>query len=434
MRGFFGLAVATLASLVAQSVADPTVARPGGIDDIIITEDNTINSTTAAGQFKVNAAQVGTLPISVINNFDGGMYMYITGRDSSGIPCILGANGQFVYPQADGTGVPIEINANIALPLNGVGQTTQVTLPQALTSARIWFARGQLKFYTVKDGNGVSAIVEPSAANPADPSAGVEWGFIEFNYDGTTIYANISFVDFVGLPLGMGLTLSTGEQQIVQGLQAGSVSNICNNVIQQKNADGQIWDQLCVVSSSGQALRILSPNLYVSANPTGFSGYYDNYVNQVWSQYTNQDLTVNTQTGYGNVACRVSGDQLTCAGDNRAYPKPTTADIWGCNTGPFAIIDTDNDIHRAVVPRLCAAFTRSTLLLAGGNVQPSLGQSSYYTTSPTSHYSRIVHNYETNGIGYAFSYDDVNPDGQNAAGVVAGSNPTNLKVTVGSWS
>ncbi|KAJ8129238.1 hypothetical protein O1611_g4395 [Lasiodiplodia mahajangana] len=434
MRNLFGLAAAILAGFIAQSVADPTVAHPGGIDDIIITEDNILNSTTTDKQFKINAAQAGALPISVTNNFDGGMYMYITGRDSSGVPCLLGANGQFVYPQADNTGVPIEIVANIALPLNGVGQTTQVTLPQALISARIWFARGQLKFYTVKDGNGVSAIVEPSAANPADPSAGIQWGFIEFNYDGTTIYANISYVDFVGLPLGMGLTLSTGEQQIVQGLQAGSASNICTNVIQQKAVDGQIWDQLCVVSSSGQALRILSPNLYASANPTAFSGYYDNYVNQVWSQYTNQDLTINTQTGNGNVACRVSGDQLTCAGDNRAYPKPTTADIWGCNSGPFAIIDSDNDIHRAVVPRLCAAFTRSTLLLAGGNVQPSLGQSSYYTVSPTSHYSRIVHNYETNGLGYAFSYDDVNPDGQNAAGVVAGSNPTNLKVTVGSWS
>ncbi|KAI0871219.1 glycoside hydrolase family 64 protein [Hypoxylon argillaceum] len=434
MRGFLGLAAAVWASFIVQSVADPTVARPGGIDDIIITNDNILNSTTTVKESKVNAVQAGTLPISVVNNFDSGMYVYITGRDSSGVPCLLGANGQFVYPQADNTGVPLEIVANIAFPLSGVGQTTQITLPQALSSARIWVAHGQLKFYTVKDSAGVSALVEPSAANPVDPSSGVQWGFIEFSYDGATIYANISFVDFVGIPLGMGLTLSTGAQQIIPGLQAGSVNNICNNVKQQKSVDGQIWDQLCVVSSSGQALRVLAPNLYVSANPTGFSGYYDDYVNQVWTQYTNQDLTINTQTDSGNVACRVSNNQLTCAGDNRAYPKPTTADIWGCNTGPFAILDSDNDIHRAVVPRLCAAFTRSELLLAGGNVQPSLDQASYYTVSPTSHYSRIVHTYETNGLGYAFSYDDVNPDGQNAAGVVAGSDPTSLKVTVGGWS
>lgn len=437
MRGLFGLAVATLACLVAQSAAGPTIAHPGGVDDIIITEDNILNSTTVR-EFKTaftsSAARSGPLPISIVNNFGGGMYMYVTGRDSAGTPCLLGANGQYVYPQADGTGVPKEIVANIALPLGGQGSTTQFTLPQALISARIWFARGQLKFYTVRDGNGVSAVVEPSSANPADPSAGVEWGFIEFNYDGTTIYANISFVDFVGLPLGMGLTLATGEQQIVKGLQAGALNNICNGVKDQARADGVIWDRLCVTDGSGQALRVLSPNLYLSANPGAFAGYYGNYVDQVWNQYTNQDLIINTQTGAGNVACRVSNGQLNCNGDNRAYPKPTVGDIWGCNSGPFAIIGSDNDIHRAVVPRLCAAFTRSTLLLAGGNVQPSLGQNSYYTVNPTSHYSRIVHQFETDGIGYAFSYDDVNPDGQNAAGVVAGPNPTNLKITVGSWS
>jgi hypothetical protein len=433
MRGLFGLAAAVLASFVAQSAADPTVAHPGGVHDIIITEENILNSTNIRS--KINAAQANTpLPISVVNNFDGGMYMYVTGRDTSGRPCLLGANGQFVYPQADGTGVPKEINLNVALPLSGKGQNTQITLSGALISARIWFSRGQLKFYTVIDGNGVAAIVEPSAANPSDPSAGVEWGFIEFNYDGTTIYANISYVDFVGLPLGMGLTLSNGQSQIVPGLQPGAVDGICNGVKQQSQADGQAWDQTCTTSLSGQALRVLSPNLYVSANPGKFGNYYDNYVNQVWNQYTNQDLIINTQVEAGKVACRVSNNQLNCQGDNRAYPKPTTADIWGCNSGPFAIIASDNSVHRAVVPRLCAAFTRSTLLLSGGNVQPQLPASSYYTVSPTSHYSRIVHIYETNSLGYAFSYDDVNPDGQNAAGVVAGSNPTNLKVTVGGWS
>ncbi|KAI1733771.1 glycoside hydrolase family 64 protein [Xylaria scruposa] len=439
MRGFIGLAAATLASFFTQALADPTVARPGGVDDIVITKDNILNSTTSRefkteSAFKINAAQAGAFPINILNNFGTGMYVYISGKDASNVPVLLGTNGQYVYPQADNTGVPKQITANVAFQLNAQGQNTQIILPQALISARIWFAQGQLKFYTVKDGNGVSAIVEPSAANPADPSAGIQWGFIEFNYDGTTIYANISFVDFVGIPLGMGLTLANGQSQIVQGLQGGAVNNICNGVKSQASADGQIWDRLCTVSSSGKALRVLAPNLYTSANAGAFNGYYDNYVNQVWSKYTSQDLTINTQAAAGNVACRVSNNQLSCAGDNRAYPKPTTADIWGCNSGPFAIIGSDNDVHRAVVPRLCAAFTRTTLLLAGGNVQPSLGQSSYYTMNPTSHYSRIVHNYEVGGLGYAFSYDDVNPSGQNAAGVVAGANPTNLKITVGGWS
>ncbi|KAI2634071.1 glycoside hydrolase family 64 protein [Xylaria nigripes] len=432
MRGFFGIVAAALVGLVMQSTAGPTVARPGDADDIVFTKENTINSTVISPPMQ-NISQAG-LPISVTNNFGSGMFMYVTGTDSSGKPCLLGANGQYIYPQADGTGVPKEIVANIALPLGAQGQTTTVKLPGPLISARIWFAQGQLKFFTVKDGNGASAIVEPSGVNPSDPSSAILWGFIEFNFDGTTIFANISYVDFVGLSLGMSLTLASGQSQTVKGLVEGAVAKICEEVKKQAGADGQPWDELCVTSSSGEALRVLSPNLFVSANPSKFSSYYDDYVNQVWNQYSGQDLTINTQVDAGNVACRVNNNQFTCAGDNRSYPKPTTLDIWGCNTGPFAIAGGDNGIHRAVVPRLCAAFTRSTLLVDGGNVQPSLGPDNYYNVNPTNHYSRIVHMYETDNIGYAFSYDDVNPDGQNAGGVVSGNNPTNLKVTVGNWS
>ncbi|KAI1432247.1 glycoside hydrolase family 64 protein [Xylaria sp. CBS 124048] len=431
MRGFFGFAVAALAGLVVQCAADATIARPGGVDDLVITKDNTLNKTMA--RFKLANVQSGTLPISVMNNFGDGMNMYLTGLDRAGTPCLLGANGQYVYPQAT-SGNPQEIKSNIAIPLGGHGSMNKITLPGPLISARIWFAKGHLTFYTVKDGNGVPAIVEPSAVNAADPSADILWGFIEFNYDGTTIYANISYVDFVGLSLGMGLTLGTGETQIVKGLEPGAVESICNGVKKQADADGQPWDKLCVATSSGEALRVVSPNLYVSANEAAFEKYYTEYVNQVWTKYASEDLIINTQAGPGKVACRAMGNQMTCAGDNRTYTKPTTEDIWGCNSGPFAILPGDSQVHSAVVPRLCAAFDRSTLLLDGGNVQPALGAESYYTIEPTNHYSRIVHIYETNNVGYAFSYDDVNPDGQNAAGVVSGPNPTNLKVTVGGWS
>ncbi|KAI1362973.1 glycoside hydrolase family 64 protein [Xylaria arbuscula] len=440
MRGILALAAATLAGFVGQAFADPTVAHAGGVDDIIITKDNILNSTTVRG-YKIGSisrikgsAQAGAFPIEVHNNFGDGMYMYITGRDTSGAPVLLGPDGSYVYPQADDTGVPLEITSNIAIPMAAQGQSTTITLPQALISARIYLAHGNLKFYTVKDGNGVSAIVEPSAANPADPSANIQWGFIEFNYDGTFVFANISFVDFVGIPLGMGITLATGETQTVEGLMSGAVNNICSGLKAQTAADGSIWDRLCTTDGSGAALRVLAPNLYESGQPGQFGTYYDDYINQVWSKYTNEDLTINTQTAAGNVACRVSGDQLNCAGDNRAYPKPTIGDIWGCNSGPFAIIGSDNAVHAAVVPRLCAAFYRSTLLLDGGNLQPGLSASSYYTVNPTSHYGRLVHQYEVNSLGYAFSYDDVNPDGENVAGTVSGNNPTLMKVTVGGWS
>ena len=67
----------------------------------------------------------------------------------------------------------------------------------------------------------------------------------------------------------------------------------------------------------------------------------------------------------------------------------------------------------------------------GGNIQPGLGATSYYQSAPTNWYSAFVHQNEVDGKGYAFSYDDVNPEGENQSGVVADSNPQVLTVVVG---
>ncbi|KAI2631147.1 glycoside hydrolase family 64 protein [Xylaria nigripes] len=436
MRGLFGLAAAA-AAFVVGSLAHPLVANPGTVNNIVITKENTLNSTS-----RIQAVQADNkLKLEIVNNFSSEpMYLYITGQDKNGVACFVDSSGKFYYPNAGGSAVPKPIEGSIATALGQKGSTTIVTIPDFLISSRIWVSEGKLQFNTVADAIGGSAIVEPSVSNPQDPSASVKWGFVEFNWSDEQIYANISYVDWVGLSMGMGLTLASGETQVVRGLKASAVENICQDLKTQHSKDHAGWDSLCVVSnntntsSSGEVLRVLSPNLYLADHIEWQSNYYTNYIDQVWKKYTTTDLTINTQTGAGKVACRVSGNQMTCIGDNRSYPKPTIVDIYGCNSGPFAIIGSDNDIHRAVVPRLCAAFQRSTFLLSGGNVQPSLPASKYYAADPTNHYSRIVHKYEQNGLGYAFSYDDVNPGGENAAGTVAGANPTSLKVTVGAWS
>ncbi|KAI1768400.1 glycoside hydrolase family 64 protein [Hypoxylon sp. FL1150] len=435
MRAFFNLAVAAATTFITQTIAAPLpiVVQPGTVGDIVITSDNTVNGTHAAV-----TATTGSNPltISLVNNFAGGsLNAYVSGLDVNGLVVMLGSDGAWYYPDPAGSSVPVAVDAGVAHAMNAEGQTTEITIPDYLSSGRIWVAEGDLQFFTVAAADGSAQLVEPSAANPSDPSAAVNWGFVEFtNTEAGGIYANISFVDFVGLVFGMTLTLSSGEVQTVQGLQQNAVSTICSDLKTQAAADGQPWDKLCVEDSSGNPLRILNPNLYLSIDATAFSGYYDSYIDQVWTQYTNEDLTIDTQTDAGEVACRVSGDELTCAGDNRAYAKPTIIDIFGCNSGPFGSQSTDNAVHLAVIPRLCAAFYRTTLLLDGGNVQPSLNSSYYYTENPTSHYSRLVHKYETDGKGYAFSFDDVNPAGENEAGVVSGLNPTVMELTVGGFS
>lgn len=436
MSRFLHLLLAFSTFFLAAIAAPVVTVEPGdATHGLKITKENTVNATAPAPitngtRFRVNAVN-GQLPLSFVNNFPGGaINAYVTGLDSSNRLVLLKSDGTFYYPSATNSGVPQEITENCAIPLGGQGSTTQITTPGYISSARIWFAEGTLKFYVVQGGSGPS-LVEPSAVNPNDPSASVNWGFVELTYNSGGLYANISYVDFLGLILGMSLTGSDGSTQGARGLKTGSVQSVCQALQAQQQQDGFPWGDLCQADSNGNMLRVLAPTDYISAQNSAFSTYWNSYVDQVWSTYSSQPLYINTQGSAGTVSCQVSGDQLQCAGDNRGYSKPTASDIFGCNSGPFAIQGGDNGVHAAVVPRLCAAFHRSTLLLSGGNTQPSLDSSHYYGQEPTNYYSKFIHQYELDGKGYAFSYDDVNPDGENQSGTVATGNPQLLTIYIG---
>ncbi|KAL1968357.1 hypothetical protein VTN77DRAFT_1886 [Rasamsonia byssochlamydoides] len=429
--------VAALSFLVSQTLAVPIEIQPGNSHDLIISSVNTVNGTSAgSGNGTTSAGPQSSAPLhlSIVNNFSGGsINAYVTGTDIHNNTIFLQPDGTFYYPDATTSTNPQQVNANIAIPIGPKGSTTKITLPDYISAGRVWFAEGDLTFFVVAAPGGGISLVEPSAVNPKDPSADINWGFVELTYTAEGgLYANISYVDFVGLILGMSLTTTDGSgTQTAKGLQPDAVKSICSALKQQAASDGQPWDQLCVTDSNGNELRVLSPTDYISLNPTAFQDYWTDYVDKVWTKYSSQSLTINTQASPGYVSCNVTGDVLACAGDNRNYQKPTAVDIFGCNSGPFTVLKTDNTVHAAVVPRLCAAFDRSTLLMPGGNMQPSLNATAYYTTSPTNYYSKFVHQYEIDGKGYAFAYDDVNPTGANEAGVVSSANPNVLTVTIG---
>jgi len=430
------LALAATTALIGGSIAFPIVVSPGDAGNVQITSNNTVNAT-AVPVVNVAAVNTGALPLSFVNNLAGGaVNAYVTGLDVNNQLVMLQPNGQWYYPTCDSSsGVPQAVTGDVAIPLGAKGSTIKITLPGGISAGRVWFAEGTLQFFVVEGASGPS-LVEPSAVNPSDPSADVNWGFVELtNTAEGGLYANISYVDFVGLILGMSLTDTAGNVQTAYGLSSNAVASLCEDLKTQSASDRQAWSDLCVTSSStGQPLRVLAPTDYVSINPSAFVGYWDSYISSVWSYYTTNKLTVNTQASAGNVDCTVdtSTNLMTCAGDNRGYAQPTTEDIFGCNSGPFAIESTDNDVHVAVVPRLCAAFHRSTYMSTGGDIQPGPAITEYYLQGPTNWYSAFVHKYEVDGKGYAFSYDDVTADASvNESGEVSCSSPAVLEVTIG---
>ncbi|KAH8172237.1 beta-1,3-glucanase domain-containing protein [Sarocladium implicatum] len=436
-----------LAALAGLAMAAPkpnnkgfTIIKPGKVEDVIIGGDNTLNGTYHKDKgFRMKVADVDakaapTLDIEIVNNHGGGaVNMYIQALDPNDRIVFLGADGNLIYPSSGGSAVPVEIKENLAIPLPGKGGSKKVTLPMALHSGRIYFAEGTLSFFMVIAGGGKDGLVQPSIKNLQDPSAGVNYGFSEFTLTPEgVIWTNISFVDFVGLVISAYLKNKDGSAQEVIGLPGNSVPAICNDLVTQGQRDGKKWAAHCIARPDGSPLRVVSPEAFKSIDPSAFAGYYEEYVDQVWDRFRNEDLIIDTQAPPGDVRCRVKGDTLECDGDNRGYAKPTTEDIWGCNSGPFEILGGDNDIHRPVVPRLCAALYRTTMLLAGGERQPSLGPEKYYKNDPTSHYGRILHERHVDGKGYAFSYDDVHPAGYpDTAGLMSSGNAEVLRFTVG---
>lgn len=394
----------------AWAARGPLVVKAGGVKDVKVTKYNTLNATTtvpAPQVWQLNSGSAGRLNLSVTNNLaSDNVNVYVTGLDANGALVMLAPSGQWYYLPATNASTPQPVTANVATPLGAQGTTTNITLPGYIQAGRIWFADGELKFFTVNGGSG-PALVEPSAVNPSDPSAEVNWGFVELTWGaGVGIYANISYVDFVGLPLGMKIVNSAGDIQSANGVTATAVASICAELIDQADEDGQPWDRMCMVDANGTPLRALSPTQYLTINGSAWQNYWSDYIDQVWTYYSNHSLTINTQAAAGYVNCSVpkNSTQLICAGDNRGYNKPTPTDLFGCNGGPFGILDGDNAVHYAVVPRLCAAFHRTTaLMLPGGTVQPGLSSEYFYESNPTNHYSRIVHEYEVDGKGYAFA-------------------------------
>ena len=365
-----------------------------------------------------------TLNISLQNQTTSNtVYAYVTGLalQRNNALFLLQSDGTSSYFPTQPPSIGSPLAQNCAIALGNPGSTRTITIPQ-IAGGRIWFSIGSPLTFLLNPG---PALVEPSVTNPSDPNIHTSWGFCEFTFNNAELYANISYVDFVGLPISLSLTNSSGATRNVTGLPQSGLDTICSGLISQTASDGQPWSSLIVRKSNGQNLRVLSPNNGIVMNRSMFSGYFEPYVAQTWSKYTGTPLTIDTQAGFGTLSGRVSNDLLTFGGEG--FTRPTTADIFSCSTGPFA---TGSDAERnVIIPRLAAAFNRSTLLMTDKSPAPL---EDYYKNPITNHYSRIVHAANLDGRGYAFPYDDVAPaGGPEQSGEVNDPNPRLLTVAVG---
>ena len=376
--------------------------------------------------------QANTLTIALVNRSQSSnIYATLTGRaiDQNNALFLLQSDGRTPYLPANPPSVGSRLSADVAIRLGAPGSTTNLTIPH-IAGGRIYLSVNTPLAFFVNPG---PALVEPSVTNPSDPNINIDWAFVEFTFNAQQLYANISYVDFVSsIPIALNLTTASNQTLTVAGLKPGGLDQVVGALQAQHASDGKPWDRLIVRSLQGRNLRVLSPNLGRVGNNSLFAGYFEPYVDQVYSSYANRDLRIDTQTGYGVLRARTAGNNLsyvTAAGKQTTNPfsKPSTGDIFSCSTGPFAT--GNNQEVNAVIPRLAAAFNRSTLFKTDQLPAP---QSTYYQEAITNHYSRVVHEANQDGRGYAFPYDDVQPTGgRDASGSVFAGDARVWSVIIG---
>ncbi|MCI2422217.1 glycoside hydrolase family 64 protein [Saccharopolyspora sp. K220] len=357
------------------------------------------------------------LKFKLVNNSGATAHAYITGlSDGDGRAVFVRPDSTLYFPEASGP-EPQPLGEDPAIPVDG---TVEVTVAR-MFGARVYFATNdKLEFQAVKGADGATTVVHPNFVSDADPNFGKDWTFAEFTLNAEQLYANISYVDFVAAPIGLHLQHAGGAQE-VPGLPTGSLDKIASSL---KGQGGQ-WPIL-VQESGGKVVRVLSPNHRAG----DFAGYLEPYVDEVYAKYAAETLFIDTQrSDIGILEGKVEGSELVFGSER--FAKPTSADIWGCNSGPFANSPgSDSQQRLAIVPRLAAAFNRTTLLI--NNEQPhSEDPATFYQHEPTNHYARIVHENLPDGKGYAFPYDDVSSNaGEDHSGKVNHSDPEVFTLTL----
>lgn len=473
-----GAALTLGTSLQLFGTAHPTVAP---FDTVIPRSDHVRQSHRHQSSLPRSELECVPLDITVFNNHNVELYAYVTAIDNSQNYVMLMNKGADSYEwHAKPTGsspIPSYYTENVAsyainLPTE---QDTNFSLPCYASSGRIYISEKNLRFGTT-EGDPTVGFVQPSVSNPSLPEFDIRFQFIEFTYQADNFVINLSNMDFVSIPLSMSVLSSSRGNVTVPGLRSAASQEVCKALKNQRDADNYPWDELCQYDDDGEVVRVLSPTQYIAMHPGAenkLTSYYDDYVDQVWERYVEDNLAINiqdTSLGYGNgirnetgpfVDCRVVDDVLQCScrqgssvtcstttNTPYTFSRPSTTDIFGCTQGggsPFTVkADSASQVQAEIVPRLCAAFHRSTLLLADGNEQPNINITAkrYYSGTTTNHYARIVHDNELDGMGYAFAYDDTNPvaaGGQtldnataNAAGVISmNEQPQWLYITVG---
>ena len=375
------LATATAGAVIKYTTdgSTPTAASPTYAGPITVASTTSVkaiaikagmaDSDLVSTAYKISKGG-GVMDFQIKNgtrgNFaDNQIYWAVLGLDSNNKLCYLDASGNLIPTTTalnDAPGHLTKNGNNYANIYHKLSEVPIVSTP-AISSGRMFLSIGSPMYIKVyNDG-----YAGPDVNNPTDPNNDLYWDFVEFTLDAGGYHGNTTRVDAFGFPVTHRLITKDGYDRTVG---------------ETETRDALFAAYLNEVPAEFKTLvqapyRILAPAKggFKAGGP--YANYFDNYVNQVWSE---------------------------------PGPKPTTQDIL-------------LGIGAASDPQLCAALNRG--------VYPNRAQwtdtSSYYQITPSNYYSKFWHDHSIDGLSYGFCYDDV----YNQAAYLERNDPLALIVTVG---
>ncbi len=368
--------------------------------------------STATAQTIIPLSSGMQMTCQFINNTNGAyadsqIYVIAIGLNSS---------NQYCYCQPNGTMTPFVAGQNASSFFTPLSAMNGFQFPPVMTSCRLYVSLGTTLNIPINPGTPVG-IAYPNIDNPSDPNINTVFDWIEFNVGNNLIFCNTTQVDMFGIPMLM---------QLYDNNSSGGGYSLFGTVGVTEPISQIMSEYTASVPAAFAGLegskRILAP-IHGSFGASGANaGYFDSYINSVWSQYTTSNLVINMPTAV--YTGRVGSDgrlAFTTPGDSNTYyvSKPSTNDVWG-GAGALA---TGNSVELALEAQICAAFHRHVIDNAANLTNPA----AFYQSAPADYYSQFWHEHNVGAAAYGFCYDDVD----NQSSSLVGTSPRALVLTIG---
>lgn len=331
---------------------------------------------------------------------DGQIYWCILGKNTEGQLCYVDKDGNLIIASSALNTIQKGNRwcADICYTLE---EADYIYMPSTIDSGRMYISYGEQVYLTFNtDDQGNIGYAGPDLNNETDPNQNVLFEFIEFTITDKEYWGNTTRVDFYSFPIVTRLFGENGWNNY-----PGDANHYDRTVGDLGTRDEIFAAYRNEVPDKFKTLitdkRIMAPCKLTFNEGQQYANYYDDYINQFWSKYTNEDLVFNCDAG--TFRGRVHGDAMifTKDGDSGTYTiyKPNTQDVLE-GKGNF---NRGNSTELVIEAQLCAAMVR------GVAMEPENfdNESAFYTHSNSNFYAGFWHNHSYDGLAYGFCYDDV---------------------------